>query len=403
MNGDQCLTISFSECIDEALKGGDALVSLQRLETAGFRFSRSCLNSAKTYGDLNLFMSIAKVLWTRRTYFGVGAPYHKSIMGRCYHYLDEKLQRLHFIAIQWPDKLETTDKDQLFEEIKMFNFLNRAVKNDDSIALSALISLGFDINYIRENEKWKIGKSRGGKYSALMWAADLGHLDLTERLIDSGADVNMQDNKGYTALMWAIENNNIGVAKMLISSGADLKLRSIGGRQSALTLALNSNLISINSVIDSIVSSKDIEFNYSEVLKIEQEVIKGSLGLAKFSEEALRSALKVSLTTPVSDSFKKILEEELGRRELKPAASKACDIDVGPYVEIMKKMYGDEWRRHITGLIPGTEHLKMTGGAGASSVPTPSVEAKEPSSPFLTDHSGSQKPVVDNGTCCVVS
>ena len=370
INGCQCPTISFSECIDEALKGADSLEKLEILEKAGFIFSKSCLVSAKTHGDLNLFMSIAKVLWARRTHFGVEAPSDAIIMSNCYHYLNEKLQRLHSIAKSSSEKLEPTDKALFFEEIKMFNFLNTAVKNDDSRALSALISIGFDINYIRDNEKWRSGKSKGGKYSALMWAADLGRLVMADILIKAGADLNLQDKDGYTALMWAIRNNKIGVAKMLISGGADLKLRSIGGGHSALTLALNSNAISINRVIDSIVSSKDIEFNYAEVLTIEREVIKGSLGLAKFSKEALRSALKVALTTPVSDSFKKILEEELGRRELKPAASKACDIsDVGPYVEIMKKMYGDEWRDHITGLIPGTEKLMMGGGAGVSSVP----------------------------------
>ena len=144
-----------------------------------------------------------------------------------------------------------------------------------------------------------------------MWAADLGRLVMTDSLIKAGADLNLQDKDGYTALMWAIKNNNIGVAKILISGGADLKLRSIGGGQSALTLALNSNVISINRVIDSIVSSKDIEFNYAEVLTIEREVIKGSLGLAKFSKEALRSALKVALTTPVSDSFKKSIRRRV--------------------------------------------------------------------------------------------
>jgi len=42
--------------------------------------------------------------------------------------------------------------------------------------------------------------------TALMWAANYGHIEVVKFLVKSGADVNIADNKGRTALIIARKN-----------------------------------------------------------------------------------------------------------------------------------------------------------------------------------------------------
>lgn len=55
----------------------------------------------------------------------------------------------------------------------------------------------------------------------LMWAAALGKLELLEKLIKAGADVNLTQN-GVTALYHAYAQRQLDAALVLISKGADV-------------------------------------------------------------------------------------------------------------------------------------------------------------------------------------
>ncbi len=50
---------------------------------------------------------------------------------------------------------------------------------------------------------------------------------MVEKLLDKGADVNLQNEKGYSALMNASEEGHGTVAKQLISKGANIDLQII--------------------------------------------------------------------------------------------------------------------------------------------------------------------------------
>jgi len=54
-----------------------------------------------------------------------------------------------------------------------------------------------------------------------MHAAAAGQLETVKFLLDSGADVNTQDNMRWTALHHAVTSGGADVAKLLIDHGAD--------------------------------------------------------------------------------------------------------------------------------------------------------------------------------------
>ena len=49
-------------------------------------------------------------------------------------------------------------------------------------------------------------------------------------MINSGADVNIQDREGNTALIYAAGKNLAGNVKILMNYGADISLRNIDGK-----------------------------------------------------------------------------------------------------------------------------------------------------------------------------
>ena len=58
------------------------------------------------------------------------------------------------------------------------------------------------------------------KQTALMWAAQLGHADIANILLDKGANPNKTLNNGRTALMLAVEGGHARIAKSLLDYGA---------------------------------------------------------------------------------------------------------------------------------------------------------------------------------------
>jgi len=65
---------------------------------------------------------------------------------------------------------------------------------------------------------------------ALLWAANNGHDDAVQYLLDRGDfDINRQSNNGKTALMWAITWGHISVVKLLLKYKADIHRTDVSG------------------------------------------------------------------------------------------------------------------------------------------------------------------------------
>jgi hypothetical protein len=70
-----------------------------------------------------------------------------------------------------------------------------------------------------------------------MIATSEGDTDIVELLLDRGADINLQNEKGFTALMHALINGDTEIVKLLIDRGADIDLQNMYG-ETALDIAI---------------------------------------------------------------------------------------------------------------------------------------------------------------------
>jgi uncharacterized protein len=69
-----------------------------------------------------------------------------------------------------------------------------------------------------------------GGWTALHWAADFGHADIVEILLDSGAEIEKSDFNGWTALHWAAERGQVEATRVLIKKGADVNKADSEGK-----------------------------------------------------------------------------------------------------------------------------------------------------------------------------
>ncbi|MHC4324476.1 MAG: ankyrin repeat domain-containing protein [Planctomycetota bacterium] len=116
--------------------------------------------------------------------------------------------------------------------------LNVAVAAGDIDQVKSEINAGADVN-------WK--DSRTG-WTLLHIAINKGYTEITQFLIDKGADVNARDNRGRRPVHLAVEKGQKSIVEKLIAKGADLN--AIDSRSdNALTLAKKKNLKEIEDLL----------------------------------------------------------------------------------------------------------------------------------------------------------
>ena len=114
------------------------------------------------------------------------------------------------------------------------------VVNLQSTLMSALLSASEEGHYeavkVLIESGAEVNMQNNTGYSALMGASQHGHCDVVKLLIEKGADVNMQTKIGWSALMIASQNGYCDLVKMLIEKGAEVNMLDNAGK-SALIIA----------------------------------------------------------------------------------------------------------------------------------------------------------------------
>lgn len=98
--------------------------------------------------------------------------------------------------------------------------LMKAALNGHAEAVRQLITAGAEVNLL----------DKGG-YSALMLAASNNHAEIVALLLQNGAKPDQQElTEGFTALIWAAKLGHTAAVNQLLSQGADKTLRDKGGK-----------------------------------------------------------------------------------------------------------------------------------------------------------------------------
>lgn len=96
-----------------------------------------------------------------------------------------------------------------------------STSDDDPEIVQAFLDHGVDIN-----QKADIGNG----HTALMYAAEFGHIAVGKLLLANGADIDAVDNFNDPALNVAAFHGQLEFAKMLVEMGATLNVRGYGNR-----------------------------------------------------------------------------------------------------------------------------------------------------------------------------
>lgn len=108
---------------------------------------------------------------------------------------------------------ELVHKNTSRESMPLNQQLTDAAKVGDYAAAEDALKRGADANGVIEG------------WTSLCWAAQEGHTDIVNLLLDADADVNFADAGGLTPLKQAISWSHVGIAEHLILRGADIHHR----------------------------------------------------------------------------------------------------------------------------------------------------------------------------------
>ena len=116
-------------------------------------------------------------------------------------------------------------------QVVLHSHLREAARTGDTGAVSRLLEEVADVNYEPKN----MTESK----SALMLAAESGHIDIVGILLDKGADPNAANGcpDGWTALMYAACRGHENVVSKLIEHKARVDFRAEGGKNALLIAA----------------------------------------------------------------------------------------------------------------------------------------------------------------------
>ncbi len=134
-------------------------------------------------------------------------------------------------------KLKKTDLSEKHHALDS-SLISAALKGYIEIA-EKLIKEGADVNGLKMSQN-----------TPLNAAIDNENVEIVKLLIDAGADINAMDNYGNRTLYDAANNNNTEIAKLLINAGVDIDAVSAGDNTPLHGAAANDNVEMTKLLID---------------------------------------------------------------------------------------------------------------------------------------------------------
>lgn len=116
-----------------------------------------------------------------------------------------------------------------------------------------LLDYGADANALEQESRTSrlsLARSAMGRDSVLIRAAQQGHLEVAQLLIEAGADVNYRGFMGKSALYSAVENGRMSVASALLEKGANAAQASVAGITPIMEAARSGNHRLIQALLD---------------------------------------------------------------------------------------------------------------------------------------------------------
>jgi ankyrin repeat protein len=117
-------------------------------------------------------------------------------------------------------KPKTYQNENPLIESGKWSQLHEAVETQNLEAFNALLEKKIDVNIVSAEEELR-------QLSPLHLSVRKGSLEMAQKLIDAGADVNLATTTGWTALHLAVDSRNPGMVELLVKSGADLDADSL--------------------------------------------------------------------------------------------------------------------------------------------------------------------------------
>ena len=170
-------------------------------------------------------------------------------------------------------------------------------------------AVGGDVNAVKKllNEGADVNVQGFNGWTALSEAAYGGHTKIVKLLIEKGADVNAKANNGVTALMWAAWNGHTEIVKLLIDKGADIDgaIAYFEGRSDAHSIA-GAKLIERMRPKQQIASPTQSQGISKEELKT---IVQAAVESAKTQKEEKKTIIQSDIDRPAFSQTEKIMTD----------------------------------------------------------------------------------------------